>query len=92
MFGLREVGGLDLSLLRQADGTICKFFVCLFETKFFCVALNVLELTDQAGSKLRDLPASASHTLGLKLCTAVPNQIQVFCLFVCLFSRQGFSV
>ena len=33
-----------------------------FETGFCCIALAVLELTlvDQAGLKLRDLPASAS--------------------------------
>ena len=35
----------------------------------FCVALAILELTlDEAGLKLRDLPASASLVLGLKAC------------------------
>jgi hypothetical protein len=40
---------------------VCFLFVC-FKTGFLFVALGVLELTpiDQAGLKLRDLPASAS--------------------------------
>ena len=39
-------------------------FVC-FETWFLSVALAILELTlvDEAGLKLRDLPASASQVL-----------------------------
>jgi hypothetical protein len=49
-------------------------FVCLFEyfeTGFLCIALAV----DQAGLKLRNPPASASHVLELKACatTAWPN-------------------
>ena len=40
---------------------------------------------DQAGLELRNLPASASQVLGLKVCTTTAW------LFVC-FSRQGFSV
>jgi hypothetical protein len=48
------------------------FFVCLFvfETRFLCVALAVLELTlvDQAGLELRNLPSSAFRVLGLKAC------------------------
>ena len=41
-----------------------------FETGFVCVALAVLILNsaDQAGIELRDLPASASQVLGLKVC------------------------
>ena len=48
------------------------FFFWFFETGFLCVALAVLELThsvDQAGLKLRNLPASASQVLELKACT-----------------------
>ena len=47
----------------------CKvfLFVC-FETRGFCVVLTVLEYTlDLAGLELRDLPASASGVLGLKV-------------------------
>jgi hypothetical protein len=42
-----------------------------FETGFLCTALAVLELTfvDQAGLELRNLPASVSRVLGLKVCT-----------------------
>jgi hypothetical protein len=41
---------------------------------------------DQAGLKLRNLPASASQVLGLKACTTIAQQpCQLFyCLFVCL--------
>ena len=37
-----------------------------FETGFFCVALAVLEL--------RNLPASASRVLGLKVCVTTPGE------------------
>lgn len=39
------------------------------ETGFLCVVLDVLELTlkDQTDLKLRDLPASISRVLGLKV-------------------------
>jgi hypothetical protein len=39
--------------------------------KAFSVVQAVVELTfvEQAGLKLRDLPASASRVLGLKVCT-----------------------
>jgi hypothetical protein len=36
-----------------------------FKTGFLCIALAV----DQAGLELRNLPASASRVLGLKVCT-----------------------
>lgn len=47
--------------------------ILIFETRFLCTALAVLELAllttiNQAGSNSRDLPASASHFLGLKAC------------------------
>jgi hypothetical protein len=50
-------------------GLVCFALLCFallwfFETGFLCIALAVLELTlyfvDQAGLKLRNLPASAS--------------------------------
>ena len=34
---------------------------------------------DQAGLKLRDLPASASQVLGLKACTPCPIESQSLC-------------
>ena len=40
-----------------------RFFV--YETGFLCVKAMAV---DQAGLKLSDLPASASHVLGLKNC------------------------
>ena len=47
-------------------------FVLFFETGFLCVALvSVCPGTlsvDQAGLELRNLPASASQVLGLKVC------------------------
>ena len=54
-------------------------FVCFwfFETGFLCIVLAVLELTlvDQAGLKLRNLPASASQVLGLKACATMPGYV-----------------
>jgi hypothetical protein len=43
------------------------------EIGFLCVTLASpgTRSVDQAGLELRDLPASASQVLGLKLCTAV---------------------
>jgi hypothetical protein len=58
---------------------VCLFglvLVLVFETEFLCIALAVLELThfvDQAGLKLRNLPASASRVLGLKVCATKPD-------------------
>ena len=52
-------------------------FVLLFETGFLCVALEPimeLGLVNQAGLKLRELPASASRVLGLKAC-AITTQL-----------------
>jgi hypothetical protein len=43
--------------------------VLVFETGFLSVSLAVLEhFADQAGFKIRDLPASAWKVLGLKVC------------------------
>jgi hypothetical protein len=51
------------------------FFFGFFETGFLCVALAVPELSeDQAGLKLRNLPASASQVLGLKACATMPSK------------------
>ena len=46
---------------------LCMCVFCLFEIRFLCVVLAVLELT-QATIKLRNLPAFAPQVLGLKLC------------------------
>ena len=51
---------------------------------------------NEAGLKLRDPSTTASHVLGLKVCTIMPRLYFTVCLFgwlVVLFcSRQGFSV
>jgi hypothetical protein len=55
------------------------FFFCLLKQGFFVyVALAVLQLTgtqsvDQAGLELRNLLASASQVLGLKVCATMPG-------------------
>jgi hypothetical protein len=49
-------------------------FLC-FETWFFCVWY--LNSVDQAGLKLRDLPASASQVLELKECATIPAGCEV---------------
>lgn len=45
------------------------FFIWFFKTGFLYVALAVLELCSvgQAGLEFRDLPAFASHVLGLQI-------------------------
>jgi hypothetical protein len=56
------------------------FFFCFFETAFLCsLGCPGTPFVDQAGLKLRDLPASASQVLGLKACTTTAQQI--FILF-----------
>jgi hypothetical protein len=47
--------------------------------EFLCIALTVLKLTiDQAGLKLRNLPASASQVLGLKVSIPMAGIITPF--------------
>lgn len=43
----------------------------LLETVFSCVALLFV---DQAGSRLRDLPASVSRVLGVKVCALATGE------------------
>jgi hypothetical protein len=90
-------GALCLPVLKKESPGIHllnQFFVvvvlfCFFETGFLCVALAVLELNfvDQAGLKLRNLPASASasQVLGLKAwaTTAPVNQCFFFKYLSC---------
>jgi hypothetical protein len=53
---------------------------------------------DQAGLKLRNLPASASQVLGLKACATTARQAKLFiisvchCCVYCLFLRQGLTI
>lgn len=60
---LHELGSLE----------VLRGFVVL--TQFFLVALTGLELlyVDQAGFRLKDLPALASCMLGLKMCVTTPH-------------------
>ena len=54
---------------------------CFFETGDLCVsAIAVLELAlvDQASLQLRDLPASASQVLGLKVCATTAQLNYIF--------------
>ena len=51
----------------------CFVLFLFFETGFLCIALAVLGFVDQAGLKLRNLPASASRVLGLKACATMPG-------------------
>jgi hypothetical protein len=55
------------------------FLFFFFEAGFLYVVLAVLELSsvDQAGLKLRNPPASASHVLGLKVCVTIAQLIIV---------------
>jgi hypothetical protein len=65
-------------------------FVCLFVCLFFRDRVSLgspgcpgTHSVDQAGLKLRDLPASASQVLGLKVCATTAR---LLFLFVCLAS------
>jgi hypothetical protein len=53
---------------------IFSIYYYYFETGFLCIALPVLELT-HAGLELRNLPASASQVLGLKVCATTPGLV-----------------
>jgi hypothetical protein len=44
-----------------------------FKTGFLCIALDCPGSVDQAGLELRNLPASASQVLGLKVCATMPG-------------------
>lgn len=47
------------------------YLLGLLETVFSCVALLFV---DQAGSRLRDLPASVSRVLGVKVCALTTGE------------------
>ena len=51
------------------------FFFWFSETGFLCIALVVprTHFVDQAGLQFRNLPASASRVLGLKVCAITPG-------------------
>jgi hypothetical protein len=63
----------------QADTTGGHYTFCLFlffKIGFLCVALAVQKsFCRPAGLELRDLPASASQALGLKVYTTMPGYI-----------------
>ena len=57
------------------------------------VSLTGLELcVDQANLELRDLLASASQVLRLKVCSTMPSPRQFFWFGLVWFLRQGFFV
>ena len=64
------------------------FFVCLFLFLFFRDRVSLCSpgypgthFVDQAGLKLRNLPASASRVLGLKACATTPGYDCTFDFF-----------
>ena len=59
------------------------YLLVFFETGFLCIALA--HSVDQAGLKLRNLPASASGVLGLKACTTFINLVMLYCVNVPIF-------
>jgi hypothetical protein len=67
---LRTCGGGGDGGGSYAAGSSLHFFFLRQGFGRLCVALPVLELTsvDEAGLKVRYLPASASRVLGLKVC------------------------
>ena len=59
-------------------------FVCLFETGIISETLAVLNSLCKLGwpQTHRDLPASASWMLGLKVCATMPSLLKVFFFFL----------
>ena len=55
----------------QILGRVC-LFVCS-ETGFLCPGCPGIHSVDQASLELRNLPASASQLLGLKVCATMPS-------------------
>jgi hypothetical protein len=55
-------------------------FLVFFKTRFLCIAMAVLEnhFVEQADLELRNLPASASEVLGLKVCATTAGLIICF--------------
>ena len=74
------------------------WFLVIWDKDFLCSpSYPETHSVDQAGLELRirDPPASTFWVLGLKVyitTSGCPSFLWLFCLFVCLFPRQGFSV
>jgi hypothetical protein len=67
------------NVLKEVSGFTTFLFVCLF-VLFFPDRVSLCSpgcpgthFVEQAGLKLRNLPASASRVLGLKVCTTMPG-------------------
>jgi hypothetical protein len=75
----RAANALNLKAISPAS-IIPFFFVCLFfifqdRVSLYGPGCPGTSSVDQAGLKLRNLPASASQMLGLKACTTTPGLI-----------------
>jgi hypothetical protein len=82
-----EEGPFDLTVpeASQLVSFFFFFFFWLFETRFLCIVLAVLDFVDQAGLELRNPPASASRVLGLKACATTPGS-------ACLLTSPGVGI
>jgi hypothetical protein len=70
------------------------FLFCFFETGFLCISLASgfpgTHFVDPVGLKLRNLPASASQVLGLKVCATTARHffnlilVSFICVSVCI--------
>jgi hypothetical protein len=56
----------------------CFVLFCFFETGLHSPGCTGIHSVEQAGLELRNLPASASQVLGLKVCATMPGQKFVF--------------
>jgi hypothetical protein len=64
---------------------LCFLFFCFFKVfrdrvSLYSPGCPGTHFVDQAGLKLRNLPASASRVLGLKACTTTPGSITALCI------------
>jgi hypothetical protein len=72
------------------------FFVCLFVFVFpdrvslYSPGCPGTHFVDQAGLKLRILPASASRVLGLKVCATMPGMLLFSFIIICKYTVAVF--
>jgi hypothetical protein len=72
--------------IRKVEKHCCKPFcfgfglVCFFKDRVSLCSPGCpgTHFVDQAGHELRNLPASASRVLGLKVCTTTPGAVNLF--------------
>jgi hypothetical protein len=82
-FVQRGGDGSCLVLCQLSAGTLVFFFFPFRDrVSLYSVGCPETHFVDQAGLKLRNLPASASRVLGLKACATTPPAVLGYCMSV----------